>query len=121
MKTLYIAEDEAPIRKIYTVILRDLPLEIHIFQCGSDFLAAVTEDTPDMVLLDYDLPDISGVALLRKVREIQAPRVCPVVFVTAKGMKDIHAEIEDERPDGIFVKPFSPTILKMRLQEIIPA
>jgi two-component system OmpR family response regulator len=75
---------------------------------GFRAIAVAAERTPDLILLDLDLPGISGVDTLRALREIEALRPVPVVFLTAA--RDLLTQVELIQLGAVTVlqKPFRP-------------
>ena len=66
---------------------------------------------PDMLLLDYMMPEMNGLATLRALREIPALRQVPAAFMTAKVLDLSQSELEALGVVGILSKPFDPVSL----------
>ena len=85
---ILVIEDSAVIRRLIEVCLRAADLEIITRDDGKSGLAAVREESPDLVVLDIGLPGMDGWEVLAHVRSDESIRDTPVVVLTA------HAEEE---------------------------
>ena len=102
---ILLVEDTTVLAKTYIQYLRNEPYEITHVVNGQDAIAHLKEHVPRAVLLDLQLPDISGMEVLAYVREQEMP--CPVIMITAHG--SINAAV-DAMKAGAFdfvVKPFA--------------
>jgi two-component system, OmpR family, phosphate regulon response regulator PhoB len=79
---------------------------------------AIDRELPDMVLLDWMLPDKSGVELLKDLRAHERTRVMPVIMLTAKGNEADKVVGLDTGADDYVVKPFSPRELISRMRAV---
>ena len=108
MKTILLADDEEDIRAIIRMRLDRLPYRIIEAATGTEALALVRTEHPDLVLLDWTLPGMSGIEILEVLRNEQAHTSTAVILMTG------HDEAVD-RSRGLalgaavyLVKPFSP-------------
>jgi FixJ family two-component response regulator len=76
-----IVDDEEPVRKALKRLLRASGLEAETYAGGKDFLEASALRRPDCVILDLHMPDMSGIQVLKEMRE--ARRMLPTVVITA--------------------------------------
>jgi two-component system NtrC family response regulator len=81
MASILVVEDELTLARQLERALRGVGHEVHLADCGADVPAALTEASPDLVLLDLRLPDASGLELLKEIRA--ASPGLPVVMMTA--------------------------------------
>jgi two-component system phosphate regulon response regulator PhoB len=79
---------------------------------------AIDRELPDLVLLDWMLPDRSGIELLRDLRSQERTRVVPVIMLTAKGNEADKVVGLDTGADDYVVKPFSPRELIARIRAV---
>ena len=79
---------------------------------------AIDRELPDLVLLDWMLPDKSGIELLRDLRSQERTRVVPVIMLTAKGNEADKVVGLDTGADDYVVKPFSPRELVARIRAV---
>lgn len=86
-KRILIVDDEEPIRFALTTILQDQGYEVDASETGNAGLKKLEENRYNIVLLDYNLPDINGLEVAQKAREIDND--VPIVFISAYGTTDV--------------------------------
>lgn len=118
-KRVLVVDDEFSIREM----LR-LALEIADFECieARDIHEAyrlITDDTPDIVLLDWMLPGGSGIELLRRLKAEEATQGLPVIMLTAKTHEDNVIQGLEVGADDYMTKPFAPKELIARMKALL--
>ena len=117
-KTCLIVDDSRVIRKVSSKIALSLgyvPIEA---QDGHEALARCKQSMPDLVLTDWNMPEMDGIAFVQKLRSIPTPKEPVVVFCTSNGeAKDIHDGIAAGADDYI-VKPFDEAALRAKLEKL---
>ena len=116
---ILIVEDEPAIRELIAVNLRHAG---HIPLLAADSAGARNEiDTalPDMVLLDWMLPDTSGVELARRLRADPRTRELPIIMLTARADEADKLHGFDAGADDYLTKPFSPRELLARIRALL--
>jgi len=118
-KKVLVVDDEASIREM----LR-LALEISDFECleAADIhegYRLITDESPDMVLLDWMLPGGSGIELLRRLKKEEATQTLPVIMLTAKTHEDNVVQGLEVGADDYITKPFAPKELIARMKAIL--
>lgn len=101
---LLIVDDEPQIRELLTTTLQGRNYRISEAETGNKALDYLAGASPDLVLLDYKLPDISGIDVLRDIRE-RWPQLA-VIMMTAYGDENIAIHAIAEHVDGYLRKPF---------------
>ncbi|OIQ25906.1 quorum-sensing sigma-54 dependent transcriptional regulator LuxO [uncultured Vibrio sp.] len=102
-KYLLMVEDTASVAALYRSYLTPLGLDIHIVGSGRDAIESVKHRTPDLVLLDLRLPDMTGMDVLESVKSSH-PDV-PVIFMTAHGSIDTAVEAMRLGAQDFLIKP----------------
>ena len=106
------------IRKVSSKIALSLgyvPVEA---ENGEEALARCKKSMPDLVLTDWNMPEMDGIEFVTKLRSIPTPKEPVVVFCTSNGeAKDIHDGIAAGADDYI-VKPFDEAALKAKLEKL---
>jgi two-component system chemotaxis response regulator CheY len=118
MPTCLVVDDSATMRRIARRMLEALGFEITEAADGVDALAALQQGTPDIVLLDWEMPRLDGLETLRAMRQApwgQAPRV--VMCTTLTDMARIAAALE-AGADEYIMKPYDGDILADKLRGI---
>ncbi|MBT5331206.1 MAG: phosphate regulon transcriptional regulator PhoB [Porticoccaceae bacterium] len=118
-KTVLIVDDEAAIREMLKVAL-----EIAEFDCieaknAYEAQVAVTDQRPDLVLLDWMMPEVSGLELLRRWRQNEETASLPVIMLTAKAEEENTVKGLDTGADDYISKPFSPRELASRIKALM--
>ncbi|HEX5453918.1 MAG TPA: phosphate regulon transcriptional regulator PhoB [Stellaceae bacterium] len=86
---------------------------------GEEALLRLAESLPDAVLLDWMLPQVSGLEICRQIRRGANTRALPVIMLTARGEEADRVRGLDGGADDYIVKPFSPGELVARLRAVI--
>lgn len=84
---------------------------------GQEALEVLKENRPDLILLDYAMPEMDGPAVLKAVREDDDIKDIPVYFRT--GMDDADEEMQEIRPDGIIPKSQGKPYLIKVVREVL--
>ena len=117
-RTCLIVDDSRVIRKVSSKIALSLgyvPVEA---ENGEEALARCKKSMPDLVLTDWNMPEMDGIEFVTKLRGIPTPKEPIVVFCTSNGeAKDIHDGIAAGADDYI-VKPFDEAALKAKLEKL---
>lgn len=117
-RTCLIVDDSRVIRKVSSKIAISLgyvPVEA---ENGEEALARCKKAMPDLVLTDWNMPEMDGIEFVRRLRAIPTPKEPVVVFCTSNGeAKDIHDGIAAGADDYI-VKPFDEAALKAKLEKL---
>ena len=119
MANIYIVEDDSSILEVETIALKSGGHEVRGFENGSDFMKAVSAQTPDLVILDIMLPDMDGFDLMRNLRNNAASRRLPVIMVTAKTSEIDLIRGLDAGADDYIKKPFSVIELITRVKVLL--
>ena len=116
MKTCLVVDDSKVIRKVARHILETLDFAVSEAVDGRDALDQCMATPPDVILLDWNMPVMSGMDFLRALRESSIPSRPKVVFCTTEnGMAYIRAAIE-AGADEYVMKPFDRDTLESKLQ-----
>jgi len=107
MSTILIVEDNEKNMKLVRDILQHQGHTTLEAVTGADGVRLALERRPDMVLLDIQLPDIDGIAVLRQIRAEPALDAMPVLAVSASVMPDEQRRIVHSGFDGFIAKPIS--------------
>jgi two-component system, OmpR family, alkaline phosphatase synthesis response regulator PhoP len=116
-RKLMIVDDDAEMRTLLAEYFRRLGFEVTEKENGPAALQAVNNNRFDCFILDVAMPEMSGVELLKKMRErgIQAP----ALFLTAHDMLDDKVAGFEAGADDYLAKPFSPRELEYRIEALL--
>ncbi len=117
--TLLMIEDEQPIVDGMTALLSSVGMKVVSVGSGGEAVAAVARYRPDVVLLDFGLPDMDGSEVYRRVRKLNP--FLPMIFGTGHGdRRAIHDALDDSRT-RFLQKPFELATLLEMISELLPS
>ncbi len=103
-KRILVVDDDATTLRSMRSMLEDL-YEVHVANSGAKAFEIMDEVMPDVVLLDYEMPEMSGREVLVKIRQTQKLMRLPVVFVTSSSGKEVVQELIALKASGLLLKP----------------
>ncbi|WP_394731244.1 response regulator [Altererythrobacter sp. GH1-8] len=117
-KRCLVVDDSRVIRKVSSKIAKSLGYDVIEAQDGEEALARCKQQMPDLVLTDWQMPEMDGIAFVTALRAIPTPRAPTIVFCTSKGdARDIHQGIAAGADDYV-IKPFDEEMLKAKLAKL---
>ena len=114
-----IVDDEAAIVTMLRYNLEKEGFAVSEAADGEEALTRIAERKPDVVLLDWMLPLVSGIEVCRRIRRSRETRSLPVIILTARGEETDRVRGLDSGADDYVVKPFSPSELVARLRAVM--
>ena len=116
---ILVVDDEDAIREMIKVAL-----ELAGFQCleaatAMDAMPLIVDERPDLLLLDWMMPEVSGIELLRRVRRYDVTKDIPVILLTAKAEEQNAVQALDSGADDFITKPFKPRELIARIKSLL--
>jgi len=118
MMRLAILEDEAPLAREITAVLEAAGHACHVYPLGRPMLTALSRETFDLLILDWNLPDMSGLDVLAHARE-RLDHMPPVLFVTSRSDEGDIVRALDAGADDYVVKPIRPRELLARVGALL--
>ena len=116
---MLLVDDEPDIRVIATVSLQMFGgLEVTTASSGREALELAPQVRPDVILLDVMMPEMDGPETLRRLRALEATAHTPIVFMTAKVLRDEIDRWMALGAIGVISKPFEPTTLAVELRAL---
>lgn len=116
---ILVVEDEAPLVTLLRYNLEEAGFEVAEARDGEDALIAVRERRPDLIVLDWMLPAVSGIEVCRQLRRRGETRDVPVIMLTAKSEEADRIRGLDSGADDYLIKPFSPRELVARIRAVM--
>jgi len=114
-----IAEDEKAVSELLLYNLRKEDYDVGIAGDGEETLMMIDERTPDLLLLDWMLPKVSGIEICRRVRNGGVNPNLPIIMLTARGEESDRIRGLDTGADDYVTKPFSTTELMARVRAVL--
>jgi len=116
---ILIVEDEAALQKLLAYNLEAAGFEVAQAFDGEEALTLLAERTPDLVVVDWMIPQLSGLELLRRIRRRPEQAHVPVVMLTARTEEPDRLRGLELGADDYVTKPFSPAELIARIRAVL--
>ncbi len=116
---ILIVEDELAIVELVRFTLKSAGWDADVVHTTADAWEHLQHNRPQLILLDWMLPDQSGLKLLARIRSDRNFSSLPVIMLTAKGMEEDKVAGLDQGADDYITKPFSPRELTARIKAVI--
>jgi two-component system phosphate regulon response regulator PhoB len=114
-----VVEDEPPLVEVLRYNLEREGYRVSVARDGVDAIARVQADQPDLVILDWMLPEQSGLEVCRGIRRDPLAKGLPIIMLTARGEEADRVRGLTAGADDYVVKPFSPTELLARVSAVL--
>jgi two-component system phosphate regulon response regulator PhoB len=114
-----IVEDEAPLAEMLRYNLESEGFRVSHAVTGEDAEMLVAEERPDLVVLDWMLPGVSGIEICRRMRSRMETKSIPIIMLTARGEEGDRIRGLSTGADDYVVKPFSLLELMARVKAIL--
>ncbi|MEM9301215.1 MAG: phosphate regulon transcriptional regulator PhoB [Pseudomonadota bacterium] len=118
-KRILIVEDEAPIREMVDFALARSGMDCIEAEDVRDAQNEIMKQVPDLILLDWMLPGMSGIDYARRLRKEELTKDIPIIMLTARGHEDDRIRGLETGADDYLVKPFSTRELVARINAVI--
>lgn len=116
---ILIVEDEEAQAEVLKYNLDREGFDVLLSVDGEDALYAVDEYQPDLLLLDWMLPSLSGISICQRLRSRPETRSLPIIMLTARSEEIDRIRGLDSGADDYVIKPFSPTELIARVRAVL--
>ena len=108
MKKILVAEDDVVISKLYQLHFQRNHLHGSFFTTGAGVIESAKHECPDLVILDFELPDMNGPEVMKSLRLIPGCENVPVIFVTGRATLEVIENLRKAGAREVLGKPFSP-------------
>jgi two-component system alkaline phosphatase synthesis response regulator PhoP len=115
--TVLVVEDEAHIRRVLEYNLKLDNFEVYLAEDGATGLKIAHEKNPDVMLLDWLMPEMNGLQVLKELKNDCETKNIPVFMLTAKGMLNDVTQALEAGADDYITKPFNPMQLGKTIRE----
>lgn len=117
--SILIVEDEPALVDLLRYNLEANGFEVRATMDGDEALMMVDERLPDLIVLDWMLPSVSGIEICRQLRRKSATRQVPIILLTARTEESDRIRGLESGADDYVTKPFSPTELLARVRAVL--
>ncbi len=119
MNTILIAEDDKDIRELVILTLSFNGFEVMGVADGRYAVEEATKNKYDFVLLDVNMPRTTGYEACREIRQSGMNQETPIFILSAAGQDEERQEGMDAGANGYILKPFAPTMLVQKINEVL--
>ncbi len=116
-----VVDDSVTMRRIVANSLKSIGYDN--FVEASDGKEALTklnsDDSINFVITDWNMPEVSGLELVRAIRSDEKRQAIPILMVTTRGLKEDILEALQAKVNNYIVKPFTPQILREKIEQIL--
>jgi two-component system phosphate regulon response regulator PhoB len=116
---ILVVEDEAPLALLLTYNLEAEGFQVEHVDRGDEAELRLSESLPDLVILDWMLPGVSGLEICRRLRARDETRAMPIIMLTARGDENERVRGLSVGADDYVVKPFSTPELMARVHALL--
>ncbi len=118
-QTILVVEDDPAIAELIRYNLTREGFEVALAADGDSALHAAATRPPDLVVLDWMIPGLSGIEVCRRLRRQPRGKALPIIMLTARGEEVDRVEGLESGADDYMVKPFSPGELAARIRAVL--
>ena len=116
---VFLVEDEQSIITLVEYNLKKEGYKVSVSSNGEEALHEIKEQEPDLVLLDWMLPDLSGIDLCRSLKKDKKLQDLPIIMLTAKGQEEDKVAALNAGADDYITKPFGHAELVARINALL--
>ncbi len=116
---ILVVDDEAHILHVVSLKLRNAGYEVITAQNGEEGLEHATQQRPDLIITDYQMPIMTGLEMCQRIKNQPATSQTPALMLTARGFSLDNEELATTNISDVLSKPFSPREVLGRVQEMI--
>ena len=116
---ILVVEDEDALATLLHYNLEKEGYRVGLAGDGEEALIQIDEQAPDLVVLDWMLPKVSGIEVCRRLRAAQATRNLPIIMLTARGEEADRVRGLDTGADDYITKPFAMSELTARVRAVL--
>jgi len=118
-KKVLVVDDEIHIVHVVAIKLRNNGYEVVTADNGAQAFDLACKENPDIIVTDFQMPIMTGLELVEKLRGNEATKDVPVIMLTARSFAISKEQQEDLQISGCLSKPFSPRELLGNIEDIL--
>lgn len=119
MKTILVIEDDGGVRRMLWRFLESEGHRVVEAQSGREGLETLQYDSPDLILLDFNLPGLKGDEVCRRLRRVHATRGVPILAITGEMGTKAELDLLESGADDCLPKPFDLLELRARVSALL--
>ncbi|NEX21235.1 phosphate regulon transcriptional regulatory protein PhoB [Thiorhodococcus mannitoliphagus] len=119
MATILVVDDEPDIREVMRFALESSAFRVMEAGHADDARKFLSQESPDLILLDWMLPGRSGLELAQQLKQNPKTKALPIIMVSARGEEEDRVRGLDTGADDYIAKPFSPREMVARVKAVL--
>lgn len=118
-KKVLVVDDEIHIVHVVAIKLRNNDYDVISAENGAEAFKLACSENPDIIVTDYQMPVMSGLELIERLRQCEQTKDIPVIMLTARSFAIEDRQKEDLQISQCLSKPFSPKELLENIEDIL--
>jgi two-component system, chemotaxis family, chemotaxis protein CheY len=115
-----VVDDQFSVRQMTRMTLEQIGIRyVHESENGRQALDTIAVQPLDLIISDYNMPEMDGLNLLRAVRGHPAVRKLPFILLTGRGDKELVVKAAQAGVNNYLVKPFTAAILQQKIEQVL--
>jgi two-component system, chemotaxis family, chemotaxis protein CheY len=115
-----VVDDQFSVRQMTRLSLEKIGVRmIHEAENGQEALLKAMSQPLDLIISDFNMPEMDGLGLLRAVRSNQAIRKLPFILITGRGDRELVVKAAQAGVNNYVVKPFDEAVLRQKMEAVI--
>src|ERR1700739_4216651 len=115
-----VVDDQFSVRKMPRLALEKIGVRlIHEAENGQEAFSTALAQPLDLIISDFNMPEMDGIGLLRAVRGHQSIRKLPFILITGRGDRDLVVRAAQAGVNNYVVKPFTEAILREKVEQVM--
>jgi len=115
-----VVDDQNSVRQMTRMTLEQIGVRhIHEAENGKQAIDTASLQPLDLIISDYNMPEMDGLGLLRAVRGHPAARRVPFILVTGRGDRELVVKAAQAGANNYVVKPFTADILRTKIEQVV--
>jgi len=118
-KLILIADDDPDFTRLLSLELQDHGYDVITASTGREAVDSVNQYRPDLVILDYQMPEGDGVFVMSRLRAVLETFTIPIILLTAYETRKLRREVFRLSASFVISKPYKPELLLEKIREIL--
>ncbi|MHC4571239.1 MAG: response regulator [Planctomycetota bacterium] len=118
-RRVLVVDDEIHIVHVVAIKLRNNGYEVISAENGAEAFKLACEEEPDIIVTDFQMPGMTGIQLVEKLRQCEKTKDIPVIMLTARGFAVENESREELQISEFLSKPFSPKELLRSIEDVL--
>jgi two-component system chemotaxis response regulator CheY len=115
-----IVDDQNSVRQMTRMILEEIGVRtIHEADNGKNAMAVASVQPLDLVISDFNMPEMDGIEFLRSMRGHPMSRKVPFILLTGRGDRELVVKAAQAGANNYLIKPFTAAILREKIEQVI--